>query len=97
MLRKGHSNKERLDSRDTVQEPATLVEACSASALLSNTSFTETLLIARFGKLLGDFGFAQLDEGHMTMFETAQPGKAVIKRKKIELVNGPPPRRGASE
>jgi len=78
--------------RDTVQEITTVtnVEASTASALLPDTPPTKALPIVRFGKLLGGFGFAQPDEGNVTVFEATRPGngEAVVKRRKIELVNG---------
>ena len=42
-----------------------------------------------FGKLLGDFGFAQKADGSVTSFETTRQMnvEAMIKRRKIELVN----------
>lgn len=78
--------------RDTVQEITTVtnVEASTASALLPDTPPTKALPIVRFGKLLGGFGFPQPDEGNVTVFEATRPGngEAVVKRRKIELVNG---------
>lgn len=77
--------------RDTVQNITTVanIEGFTGSALLQDAPSTNALPNARFGKLVSDFGFAQPDEGTATMLEAIRPmnGEALIKRRKIELVN----------
>ena len=83
--------------RDTVQVPnhSDDVERSTASAPCSDAPRAKVLPVACFGKLLGDFGFAQKDDGSASAFEVTRKvdGEAMVKRRKIELVDGacPPP------
>ena len=83
--------------RDTVQalNHSDDVERSTASAPCSDARRAKVLPVACFGKLLGDFGFAQKDDGSAPAFEVTRKvdGEAMVKRRKIELVDGvcPPP------
>ena len=59
---------------------------------LIETPLANEPLIARFGDLLGDFGFSEKDGSSFVACETTrhENGKAIMKRRKIELVNGVP-------
>lgn len=60
--------------------------------LLIDTPLLNEPLIARFGNLLGDFGFAQKGDSSVPINENTRQGngEAMVKRRKIELVNGVP-------
>ena len=78
--------------RDTMQAPnhSDDVERSTASAPCSDAPPAKVLPVACIGKLLGDFGFAQKDDGSAPAFEVTRKvdGEAMVKRRKIELVNG---------
>lgn len=84
--------------RDTVQHQAIQEGGAmsSASVALTDTPTTIPAPDVCFGKLLGEYGFAQKDEDLVVRTETTPhtDGEKVIKKRKIELVNGvnvPPP------
>lgn len=58
--------------------------------LLVDTPVANEPPIARFGNLIGDFGFAQMGDSSISISENTRQGngEAMVKRRKIELVNG---------
>ena len=60
--------------------------------LFIDTPSTNEPPVARFGNLLGDFGFAQKGDSSVLISENTRQGtgEAMVKRRKIELVNGVP-------
>ena len=86
--------KEWTPCKDTASAP-TLSEDFEKpvdSKLLGDKPLANEPLIARFGNLLGDFGFAQKEDSSVVVCETTRQGngEAIVKRRKIELVNGIP-------
>ena len=72
------------------------LEGHSVSAPSSRTPEANSSSDICFGKLMGDYSFAQKIEGTATSFEGLRKGdgESIVKRRKIELVNGtsgPPP------
>lgn len=57
-----------------------------------DTNLAKEPLITRFGNLLGDFGFSQKDNSSGVICGTTRQvnGEAMVKKRKIELVNGVP-------
>ena len=81
-------------SKDTAPD-STLSEDFEKSLdpkFLLDTPLANEPLISRFGNLLGDFGFSEKEGSSFVACETTRHGKgeAVMKRRKIELVNGVP-------
>ena len=62
------------------------------SELHVDTNLAKEPLIARFGNLLGDFGFSQKDDSPGVICGTTRQvnGEAMVKKRKIELVSGVP-------
>lgn len=86
--------KEWTPSKDTAADP-TLPDDCEKSGdpkfLLDTPSATKPV-IARFGNLQGDFGFSKKEDSSIVTCKATRHGngEVVIKRRKIELVNGVP-------
>ncbi|KAK0509076.1 hypothetical protein JMJ35_008447 [Cladonia borealis] len=78
--------------KDTVQPKIHIdaLEGHSVSAPPSNTPEANASSDICFGKLMGDYSFAQKIECAATSFEGLRKGdgESIVKRRKIELVNG---------
>lgn len=85
--------KEWTPCKDTAPDP-TLHEDFEKSVdpELLATPLANEPLISRFGNLLGDFGFAQKEGTSVVICEATRQGNgtAMVKKRKIELVNGVP-------
>ncbi|CAF9929724.1 5'-flap endonuclease [Imshaugia aleurites] len=86
--------KEWTPCKDTAPDPTLLedFEKSGDSKLLGDTPLANDPPTSRFGNLLGDFGFAQKEDSSAIVCETTRQenGEAILKRRKIELVNGIP-------
>ena len=86
--------KEWTPCKDTAPAPtlANDIETPVDPKLLVDTPLANELPIARFGKLLGDFGFPRKGGDSLVTCESSRQGngEAMVKRRKIELVNGVP-------
>ncbi len=92
------SRKDWTPVKDTVQSKIHIdaIEGHPVSAPQSNTLEANELSDTCFGKLMGDYGFAQKIKCAASSFEGIRKpdGESTVKRRKIELVNGangPPP------
>ncbi|MCJ1456090.1 5'-flap endonuclease [Mycoblastus sanguinarius] len=78
-------------SKDTLHDfPHTKVAEQAVEARLQEKATVNGPGAPQFGKLLGDFGFAQ-EDGDSTIISVAPrhvDGEVVVKRRRIELVNG---------
>ncbi|CAF9943032.1 MAG: 5'-flap endonuclease [Alectoria fallacina] len=86
--------KEWTPCKDTAPDPILQYDfekSIDPKVLVDAPSVSEPL-ISRFGNLLGDFGFAQKEGTSVGICETTRQGndEAMMKRRKIELVNGVP-------
>ena len=86
---------------DTAPDPAPQndSEISVGPAHLTDIPLTKEPPIAGFGNLLGDFGFAQNEDSLVVVSESTRQGsgEAMVKRRKIELVNGVPAPRVSDE
>ena len=86
---------------DTAPDPAPKndSETSVGPALLNDIPLANEPPIAGFGNLLGDFGFAQKEDSLVVISESTRHGNgaAIIKRRKIELVDGVPAPRVSEE
>ena len=92
------SRKDWTPVKDTLQSKIHIdaIEEHPVSAPHSNIPGANELSDTCFGKLMGDYGFAQKIKCAATSFEgiRKRDGESIVKRRKIELVNGangPPP------
>lgn len=84
--------KEWTPCKDTTPD-TTLLEDFDKSVdpeIRADTPLANEPLIARFGNLLGDFGFTQKEDSSAVNFKTIRQGKgeAMARKRKIEFVNG---------
>ena len=86
---------------DTAPDPAPPInsETSVGPALLIDIPIANKPPIAGFGNLLGDFGFAQKEDSLVVANESTRHGngEAIVKRRKIELVDGVPAPRVSEE
>ena len=86
--------KEWTPCKDTAPAPiiANDIENPVKLKLLVDTPSANELPIARFGDLLGDFGFPQEGGDSLVTCESTRQGngEAMVKKRKIEFVNGVP-------
>ena len=79
---------------DTAPDPAPQNDSkiSVGHALLTDIPSANEPPIAGFGNLLGDFGFAQKEDSLLFISESTRQGngEAIVKRRKIELVDGVP-------
>ena len=84
--------KDWTPAKDTVQPKIQIdaIEGHPLSGLLSNTPEANESSETCFGKLLGGYNFAQKIQCAATSFEEIRKGnsESIVKRRKIELVNG---------
>lgn len=86
--------KEWTPCKDTAPHPtlANDLEKPVDLKLLVDTPLAKEMPVARFGDLLGDFGFPQKGGDSLVTCESTRQGngEAIVKRRKIEFVNGVP-------
>ncbi|KAL9136587.1 MAG: hypothetical protein Q9175_002206 [Cornicularia normoerica] len=86
--------KEWTPCKDTAPDSALQedIEKSVNPILLVDTPLANEPLISRFGDLLGGFGFAQKEDSSGVTCESSRQGngEAILKKRKIELVNGVP-------
>lgn len=86
---------------DTAPDPALQKDSETSvdPALFTDVPVANDPPIAGFGNLLGDFGFAQKEDSLVVISESTRQGngEAIVKRRKIELVDGVPAPRVSEE